>query len=198
MKRTSSIDLSLLRKSVGKFKLKPLYLGLAAATLMSCSSREEAVIVNSVEECRQSTDFTQQECEAAYQKARAEAERTAPRYRSRRDCEYEFGVQNCVGHSSGYFMPAMAGFIIGQVLSSQRNYNAYNPVFATSGYGSYRDRLITSDGNVIGRPGQRTTSVRSSDLRAKPMPTRTISRGGFGSTASAKSSWGGSRGGWGG
>jgi uncharacterized protein YgiB involved in biofilm formation len=58
---------------------------------------------------------------------------------------------------------------------------------------------MTADGTVIGKAGQSTYRVNKSAMKAKPTATRTISRGGFGAMASAKSSWGrGKTGGWGG
>ncbi len=60
---------------------------------------------------------------------------------------------------------------------------------------------MTADGQVVGKAGRTSTyKVSKSSLKPKPVVTKTVSRGGFGSVASAKSSWGGGKrsGSWGG
>ena len=207
MKRTKHIDLDMMRKSPKKrFLPRPLALGLMVATLAGCSSQEEVKVVNSVEECAAKTELNFAECEAAYQKAVAEAERTGPKYNSRAQCEAEFGPGQCgPSRSGGVFMPMMSGFMIGRMLSGN-NYGGfgYNPVYRYNRpSSSLHNRIMTADGTVIGRPGQSSYRVSRSAMKAKPTTTRTVSRGGFGAVASAKSSWGGGRsrgraGGWGG
>jgi len=61
------------------------------------------------------------------------------------------------------------------------------------GSGNYRNKIMTSDGFVVGSPGQRNYKMPREALAPKPAVTRTISRGGFGAKASAKSNWGSSR-----
>lgn len=204
MKKSRYIDLGMMRKSVGKIpRLRPLAVAIAAVTLSACSSKQEVVVVGNVDECVSNTTLTLEQCEAAYKSAVSEAERTAPKYRSRSACESEFGYSQCrsSGHS-GLFMPLMAGFLVGQMLDNRRGYGGtYNPVFHYQRpYSNYNNRIMTADGTVIGRPGRSSYSVGKSSLKPKPRVTRTVSRGGFGSVASAKSSWGGGKrsGGWGG
>ncbi len=204
MKRTKDIDLDLMRKGFRKRFVKgPLALGLAVVTLASCSSQEEVAVVSSPEDCVAKTQLTLVECEAAYQKAQAEAERTGPKYNSNMQCESEFGTGQCrQTRSGGFFMPMMTGFMIGQMLSGNGSYggSGYNPVYRYNNRSSSQyNRIMTADGTVIGKAGQRTYNVDKSTLKAKPTATRTISRGGFGAMASAKSSWGGGKSrGWGG
>lgn len=204
MKRSKQIDVNLMRKvglSIASSpKLKPLALAIATLVLTSCSSKEEVVVVQSVEDCQSKTEFTFEQCEAAYAKAVAEAERTGPKYSSQAACEAEFGISQCRQTSqNSMFMPFMAGFIISDLLNSNRNYG-YNPVYNYRNAGSsYNNRLMTSDGIVLGSPGRSSYNVSKSTLKSKPSVTKTVSRGGFGSKASAKSSWGGGKSsGWGG
>lgn len=202
MKRTRYIDLARLRKSPGKnFVLRPLAFGVAAAALVGCSPDREVVkVVTSVKDCEDQTQLDEQQCEAAYQKALAEAERTGPKYASRALCEGEFDSCQRTG-SGGFWMPLMTGFIVGSMLNDRdRHYGYYNPVYRYSRPNSnYYDRLMTADGEVIGRYGKPSYTVDRSSTKPKPTVTKTVSRGGFGSVASAKSSWGGGRsGGWGG
>lgn len=208
MKRSKNVLLPRLRKSA--FPVKRLALAVTSVVAAGCSMKEEVHIFKTVDECKADAEYTQEDCEAAYKQALAEAERTAPRYNALRDCEYEFGPGNCQGYSSGngissYFIPAMAGFMIGQALQQRNNGyygHGYNPVFYHWGDGYSRNRTpvwTTADGTSLGSGRKTTANVSKSDLKPKPTVTRTMSRGGFGSTVSAKSAWGGSSrsGGWG-
>ncbi len=204
MKRTKDIDLGQMRKAkVGRFSLRPLALAVTAAALTACSSKEEVQIVASIDECTLKTELTYEQCKAAYEAAVIEAGRTGPKYRSVRNCEAEFGYGHCQSNSSGFFMPMMAGFMVGQMMGGRDHYYGgygYNPVFRYSNpYSSHNNRIMTADGSIIGRSGQSSYRVGKSALKPKPAVSRTVSRGGFGSVASAKSSWGGGKsGGWGG
>lgn len=193
MKRSKQINIANMRKeTVTRPLLKPLTFAVAAITLAACGNNEEEVqVVSSVEDCTANTSLTLTQCEVAYQQALEESARTAPRYTSQQACEMEFGYSQCNRTSQGFFTPFMAGYLVSNLFNSG---NSYNPVYHYQNHrSSYHDRIMTSDGSVIGRAGQRSYKVSKSDLKAKPAPTRTVSRGGFGSTASAKSSWGGGK-----
>ncbi|MDP5208699.1 DUF1190 domain-containing protein [Microbulbifer sp. 2205BS26-8] len=196
MKRTRTIDLSRMRKGRGpSFLLRPLAISVAAV-LMGCSSDEEVKVVASIEDCVDNTQLDEAQCEAAYQRALAEAERTGPKYASLAQCEGEF--EHCRENSSGFWMPLMTGFMVASILNdSDRRYHSrgyYNPVYRYSAPGSrYHDRLMTADGQVIGRSGKTSYRVDKSTTQPKPKVTKTVSRGGFGAVASAKSNWGGGR-----
>ena len=201
MKRTKHINLDLMRKSPQKrHLLHPLTLGVVAVTMAACGSQEEVKVVGSAEECASQTELNLEECEAAYQKAQAEAERTGPKYTSIAQCEAEFGRGQCgSSRRGGVFMPMMTGFMVGQMLSGNNSY--YNPVYRYSRpNSSMHNRMMTADGKVIGKAGQSSYRVNKSSMKSKPTATRTVSRGGFGAIASAKSSWGGGgrSSGWGG
>ncbi|BBM02914.1 DUF1190 domain-containing protein [Microbulbifer sp. GL-2] len=195
MKRTKNINLARMRKGRrASFVLRPLAIGVAAA-LVGCSSDEEIKVVSSVEDCMDNTQLDQAQCEAAYQRALEEAERTGPKYANLSQCETEFG--SCRETSGGFWMPLMTGFMVASLLDNDRRHYSsgyYNPVYRYSASGSrYYDRLMTADGKVIGRYGKSSYTVDKSAMDPKPKVTRTVSRGGFGAVASAKSSWGGGR-----
>jgi len=199
VKRTKYIDLESLRKTKKNFSVKPLVLAMAAV-LAGCSQKQEDVkFVNSVSDCAANTSMSTKDCEAAYQKALAEAERTGPKYRNRYECETEFGDNRCTQNTNGYFMPFMTGFLVSSAINSLSH--RYNPVYAYHNpYSNHRGRLMMSDGTILGRSGSRHYSLpKGSATKKMPTATRTVSRGGFGSVASAKSSWGSARSrGWGG
>ena len=201
MKRSRYIDLDkCARQSLSTPLLRPLTLAVASITLAACGQGEEEVkIVSSVEDCTANTTLSAEQCEVAYKKAISEAVRTGPRYSSQRQCEEDFGYNQCVSpSSSNTFMPMLAGFMIGNLLSNRGN--SYNPVYQyRNPNSSSRNSLMTADGSIIGRAGKSSYRVSPSELKPKPRVTRTVSRGGFGAVASAKSSWGGGKSkGWGG
>jgi uncharacterized protein YgiB involved in biofilm formation len=200
MKRSKNINLARMRKSaLPRFSLHPLAIGVAAS-LTACAPREEVLVATSVEDCIDRSHLNEQQCEAAYERALREAERTGPKFSSQRQCERDF--LNCETTSTGQWMPLMAGFMVAKAMDRRDYYgdHHYNPVYRYDywGDGSY-GRLTTADGRMIGGYGRSSYKVKYSAMKPKPTVTRTVSRGGFGAVASAKSSWGGGRaGGWGG
>lgn len=196
MKKSSYVDLSLLRKRTRAFVLAPISLAVMAGC-SGGSSNNEVQFVTSVDDCVANTEFTEQACEAAYKQALADAESTAPRYRYESDCAAEFG--NCE-RSGNFFIPFMAGYIISEVIDEvgdayerKHRYRHSYPTYYYRGYGYGRNKIMTSDGMIVGSPGQRSYRVSRDVLKPKPAVTRTMSRGGFGSAASAKSNWGSSK-----
>lgn len=207
MKKTRHIDLSLLRKQVRKFSLAPLTVGVAAA-LAGCSGepQERVKVVSSVDDCVGQTELSVEQCQAAYQEALAEAERTGPRYQHQYLCEADFG--QCQQSSSGFFTPFITGYIVAEIIDEvgdafeRKHRRRYNPVYTYQKSGSkHRQKIMTADGTILGSAGKSSYKVPSSVTKPKPAVTRTISRGGFGAQASAKSNWGGGKSssrGWGG
>lgn len=192
-KRSHHIDLKRMRKA---FSLKPLAVGVAGIMASGCADdRQEAQIYTSVQDCKNDMPDAIAECEAAYQKAQEEALRTSPRFNSEYDCEYEFGPNQCrqvQSNGGSFFMPFMAGFMVSQLLSPGPYYS--QPMYTSySRYSPFRSRWITADGYVFdGDIRKRNYRVKPSVYKPKPTVTRTVSRGGFGSSVRAKSSWGSS------
>ena len=204
MKRTKSINLNRMRKNAVGFQLKPLVVSVAAFSLMACGGSQKAQVYSDVRHCISQNPSLETECEAAYKTALNESARTGPKYRSERDCTSEFGQNNCVSSraASGgnWFMPAMAGFMMARALDNNNRYHS-SPLYTSHSYGSpMYGRWTTSDGRSYGSRRYGSINVGRDAFKAKPIVTRTMSRGGFGSTVAAKSRWSGSqsRGGWGG
>jgi len=199
MKRSKFIDLNFMRKVSPKFVVKPITLGVSVALLSACgSNKDDVTFVSNIEDCVSNTELEYAQCEAAYQQALAEAERTGPKYQSMAMCESEFGTGQCMQQSQGsFFMPFMAGFLVNQLLFDRdRNYYGgyYNPVYRYyRPYSRHHDLMMMADGTSIGKYGKKSYKVGKSVSSRKPAVTKTVSRGGFGSVASAKSNWGGGK-----
>lgn len=205
MKRTKSINLEKLRKS-HRFITTPVALAVAGVISGCSNNSEDVILAASIDDCTSKTSLTVSECEAAYQQAQLEAERTAPKYQNRYDCEFEFGFNGCTTTSQGYFMPFMTGFLISSALDNlgdafeRRQYRkTYPPVFTEKRY-TNQQKQVTANGGSVSSGTDYARVPKGTTTTTQPTRTKTISRGGFGSTASAKSSWGGgkSSGSWGG
>jgi uncharacterized protein YgiB involved in biofilm formation len=198
-KRSKSINLTGMRKS---FSVKPLALGVTAIFLSACGDKQEAAVFTSVNDCTDSHPEFAEKCKTAYEDALREAQRTGPKYNSQRDCESEFGNNRCnvVRNESGsFFMPFMAGYMLSNLMSPRGYYS--QPMFSSNARNSsYRNRWVGADGYDFGDNRRRSMRVSENSLKPKPTVTKTMSRGGFGSSVRAKSSWGSStkKGGWGG
>ncbi|WP_435951873.1 DUF1190 domain-containing protein [Dryocola sp. BD626] len=132
-------------------------------------------------------------CNAAFEEAKKDFYSKAPKNLNRTDCELQFGDGSC-HYETDYngYIPAFAGFILGQALAnSQRSDCRHNsdycsnytsrPVWAgSSGHYSYSSSTASS--------GQSYSSNRHSTRVTK---ATTVSRGGYGKSSSARGSWGG-------
>jgi uncharacterized protein YgiB involved in biofilm formation len=203
MKRTQTVSLALLRKAPRPFALRPLAVAVAGASLMACGQSRDAVIYSNVQECYADNPNNVAVCDTAYQGALEKSRDSAPKYGAQNECETQYGINNCVEHrqenGTSWFMPAMAGFMLGRALSNNRR--DYAPIYTSYAYGSpYYGRWGTANGNVFSKNAGGHVQVSEDTFKSKPAVTSTLSRGGFGSTAAAKSNWGGSSssGSWGG
>ncbi len=196
-KQGKQIPLAQLRKH---WAVKPIAISVTGVFLSACSdNREDAIVFTSLNDCVNRLPDMAERCEVAYRQAMDEAARTAPKYASQSECEYDFGSSQCVvyrNESGGnWFMPLMAGYIIRDLMSP--SYYP-QPMFTSySRYSPYRYRWIGASGYDYGDVRYRQLKVNR-DYKKPPEVNRTIKRGGFGSTVRAKSSWGSSKKSWGG
>ncbi|PUA29199.1 MAG: hypothetical protein B0W54_00915 [Cellvibrio sp. 79] len=107
-------------------KKAALVLMVPATTLLlaSCGEeRETALVYESPEECSAATFNTPEQCKADYDEAKALHPLTAPKFESQADCETEFGAGKCEqaptasSGGSGFFMPMMMGYMMGQMMN---------------------------------------------------------------------------------
>ncbi|MBK4714423.1 MULTISPECIES: DUF1190 family protein [Tenebrionibacter/Tenebrionicola group] len=200
MKRTKTINHASFRKSWGARHLTPVALAVTAVFMLSgCEQSDETVsLYQNADDCSQANPGKAAECTTAWNNAKKEAERTAPKYATREDCVAEFGEGQCQqapaqaglaggenqaqAQSSGSFwMPLMAGYMMGRMMSGgyaqQPLFSSKNP--ASPAYGKYSDAAGKSYGAA--QPG-RTMTVPKTAMAPKPATTTTITRGGFGET----------------
>jgi uncharacterized protein YgiB involved in biofilm formation len=123
----------------------------------------------SLQACLQADDIADGDCQRAFTAARS----MAPRYSSEAECERIYGDDACEDYDrSGFlFIPLLRGYSVpyGYGTSKQSQYGSLAPVYGKNSVSSRR--AVTVD----------------------PPPTRAVtqSRSGFGSSASARSGWGG-------
>ncbi len=181
----------------------PLRLVLMAAAvpvaLVGCDGGEPTgQVLASVQQCNTQTDVPVAECVAAYDKAAAEHQRVAPRFADKQQCDDQFG--NCAatqqdGQTS--YMPPMGGFLIGYLLGGMGNRGGYGVGGASPLYRDYRSGgYLKPNGDLAGKAIGNVTGKRGEI--ALPARAMTVSRAGFGSTASARGGFGSGRGGFGG
>ena len=162
---------------------------MSAAPLMLTACTDETLregLYTSVDDCAaQVGDLSA--CQDAMAKAKVEAEETAPRYASIEECVAEHGTDACTarrdssGH--GYFMPLMTGYILAQLFRG-------NQAAGVRGSPAFRDRSGNWQRPAAGAGGvYRNGGARSMvPISAQPNRAPTVTRGGFGSSGSQRSS----------
>jgi uncharacterized protein YgiB involved in biofilm formation len=179
MKRSRSVQLALM--------------GAVPLLVTACGEQDansnERLLYRDVQQCIAEGRVSAEVCDQEYQRALQARAQQAPHFTNMNDCAAQYGDQ-CRPYvtSSGdhWFMPALTGFMIGQMLGHRR-YDYYG---APSGGGTwgggrpvYNDRADRSTWN--GQPDWRNPGMHT------PTTAETLSRGGFGSSGAARSSWGG-------
>lgn len=191
MKRSQALKLSLMALPT-------------SALLIGCGDDTDAIVFKDLQECKSSTLMDSTTCQKAYAQALVEHGKTAPRFTSLADCESDFGRGACQdlaqvqpeNGSGSWFIPAMAGFMASQVMNHW--FGGYHgpsfgyggsifhsqPLYRTIGSGSWTTAGAERVGSGTGR-------IKVSEKATwSPEKSTTFSRGGFGSKASARGSWG--------
>lgn len=184
-------------KRSAHLRLSLMAIAVPVATA-GCDSAPTATVMRSLADCADSREVTRAECELAYRNALSEHARVAPRFDRQADCDAQFGActQATGDYGATFWVPPMAGFLVGYA-ATRRDDDAAG---GSGGYlyryrGStplYRDRR----GDYYNPRGDRVARAPG-PVRAKadaihtPARAITVSRSGFGSSASARSSFGG-------
>lgn len=189
----------------------PLYAFAACITLSGCGTdNEEAYFYSSVDECLRAHPDKEEICQNAYEDAEWAALESGPRYASETLCEMEFGDGQCQSQDGGSFwVPFLSGFIVSEIIDEVGDYFEYQrrhkrsrdyyatPVFYSSRSSNYGYYGLNEQ--KLGNSYKRKVAVDYTAFTRKPAKTytsRTVRRGGFGSTmgksySSSGRSWGG-------
>lgn len=194
------------RRFAAKTRPRLILGGLAAATTISlsaCSSgppQFQNAEFTTIAACT-TAGFPAEVCSAEYNAAFLEHQRSAPQFKSRADCEKDWGSNECTPLSAGttnpgssissFFVPALAGFVVSQALQQRFYDNGGIDIDYYGGYGTYRGSPIYRN-----RGGSMVTLDRSGGQAvARPVNvnTRTVSASGFGGRGLSRGSsgWGG-------
>ena len=183
LKRSRSLQLTSLMATVG-FSMSACGPSPSAVPV---APPEPTPAYTSIDECKAANDVSDTECDTAYAAAQSEAERSAPRYATRAECEGQWGPEQCRSLNTGggsFFGPLATGFIIGQLLNGG-GYRGGGPLYRdrdgqySNGYGGgYLSRDYRTGRNVA-NARDHTPAARQAPTRVQSRTT-VVSRGGFG------------------
>ena len=192
MKRTKTINHASFRKQWGARHLTPVALAISAVFMLAgCEQTDETVsMYQNADDCSSANPGKSEQCLTAFNKAKEEAVKTAPKYATREDCVAEFGEGQCqqapaqagMNESGSIWMPLMAGYMMGRMMSSgiapsQPLFTSNNPASPANG------KFVDATGKNYGpATSGRSVNLSKSALAPKPATTSTITRGGFGET----------------
>lgn len=163
--------------------VKLVAMGTGLLLVAACEeAKVDTALFESVKQCT-GLGFSVQECEANYREAQRNHINVAPKYTAQADCEADFGAAQCevapqrTSNGGSVFMPLMAGYMMGSLLSGGRS--AGQPLYKSA---NDRSTFRTGDNKAVAKSVGRT-QVAQSATRTASTKTRTVSRGGFGSGA---------------
>lgn len=170
-------------------KLRLALLGVTPLALLGCGKpSQEALVYSSIESCIKDGVISEAACKVEYNKAWQHHLMSAPKYKTKENCEQDFSATTCQELASGEYIPTMEGFMLER--SQQRNGGSsftVIPLYLGSG-GYYRTGPVGSSH----QQGRTTASSSPDDSKVKPtLRSTTMKRGGFGSRSAARGSWGG-------
>jgi len=176
-------------------KLTLAVMGLAPIALTACSEKPvDMLVYKTLSECSSDVYYNEKACKTEFDKAQKTHRSAAPKYKKLSACESDFGRNSCNSMGSLY-LPMIAAYML-PLPGKNRSAGGYygggfgQPLYRTRGGGGFR----TGDNYEIGKSRQSgKVSTVPSKTKKPTIKTRTVSRGGFGSQAAARGSWGGGR-----
>ncbi|MGD9804781.1 MAG: DUF1190 domain-containing protein [Hyphomicrobiaceae bacterium] len=162
-------------------------MGASALALAACEDPNALVPVKAYETVAAcvADGFSQSQCTTAFVTAENSYESTYPKYESQAECEVNAGPENCeLDHPSSRsanWRPSMIGFLMGAAIGSRAQ-----PQPIVSNASSPTGRATATGFPVAGRGSNATIPSRlaSTPTAAQVGKAHTLSRGGFGGTAS--------------
>ena len=162
---------------------KKLLLTLMGASLLSACADDtpdtKVTAFKTLDECKSHPSFTAEQCDAEYKKAQEQAAKDF-KFDSKAVCEQQYGVGNCsqpqttvVNNNGGNngtspWIPAMAGFMVGQALSSGNNYSNYEEERYWRERRQRERETGTSSGSALPVKPMASTSTTTKPLYRKP------------------------------
>ena len=182
--------------------IRLVLLGSASIALASCGDDgppNDAKFFANLQECSAIYDTTQ--CLDAQKKAESTFSAEVPKFGRKEQCEAEFGAGNCEtkqlaennassGGAGSFFMPMMMGYMMGNMLGGQSRFN--QPVYRgpnNTAMTQTSSGKMFNIGSFGGAGRNAATSFRPATQVAQ---VGSVSRGGFGSSATAHRSSAGS------
>ena len=168
-------------------KLKLALMGVTPLLVTGCndSSTKTTLIYKNVESCVNDGVLDKASCQYYYNRSWTEHLSKAPRYSDKKSCETDFSHQ-CQEIASGEYIPTLEGFMVTREARNSSSFTVL-PLYLGSG-GHYRtpsyDRM--GSGYKQGR-----VKVKKEKTVKPSLKSTTMKRGGFGSRAAARGSWGG-------
>lgn len=157
-----------------------LAMGASALVLSACGESETpAGVYTSADQCIADKQFSEAECTKAFDTAKEEHKKVAPKYAAKADCEADFGVGKCeespyrTSSGTSTFMPLLVGYMLGRSLAGQPAFTP-QPLYRTSTGTQFRtgdNRAVTAKTGLQSVPRSATTAAFKST---------TTARGGFG------------------
>lgn len=187
-------------------------LGASAFALSACGENgEDLTYFETVEQCRSAAfveEFSTEDCDTAFAQALDKHAVLAPRYESRELCVEQHGEEACVvadaadastseAGQGSFFMPLLAGYMMGSMLSGNRYggaplyRDASGRVFGAGG----RPYAFQSPGSTV-RGSAAALQPLAAATKPPPVMTRAMiaERGGFGAartSAAGRTGFGG-------
>jgi len=203
MKRTKQMNHASFRKSWSARHLTPVALAVTAVFMLAgCEQSDETVsMYQNADDCSSANPGKSEQCTVAFNQAKEEAVKTAPKYATREDCVAEFGEGQCQQapaqagltsnaesqQSGSFWMPLMAGYMMGRMMSG--GMGAQQPLFTSKAAGSPANgKFVDASGKSYGPATTgRSMTVPKSAMAPKPATTSTVTRGGFGESVAKQS-----------
>ena len=180
LKRSRTLHVTSLMATVG------FSMAACSAPQVAAPAPEPALAYTSLDECKAANDISDTDCDTGYANAAAQAERTAPRYASRAECEGQWGPEQCRQNTQGgsFFTPLLTGFVVGQLLNGGGYrgggalYRDRNGQYSNGFGGGYLSRDYRT-GRTIANGREFGDVARQAPSRVQSR-TSVVSRGGFG------------------
>ena len=180
--------------------------GAAAFSLAGCQEEKvDAAAFPDLQSCTSEAQnggmFSEEDCKSAFEAAETLHVEAAPRYDSLAVCEEEHGEGACgtegavtQGGSGSIFMPLMAGYLIGNMLSGRAGMSRGQPLYKTpTGQYTNAARTSTFSGNRGATKLSTSQFTKPATTFGKAPMTRATasSRGGFGGSGAGRTGFGG-------